>query len=198
MPDSSVDRPWLLYIQFHPPPPPTKIVILSCHSMLKITYICICRLKYNNNNDSRKTRFHHPRFRISVVLFQYHEEHQYRIRGHGRSCRAGPLSCATPPPPKKKKTSSWWATLTKSIQVRDEIERTNFESACYYSVRTLLSSRILSETPKYDFATVWYGFVTSFCTSREEHKLQVIENKVIRKCSIEVRWNYWTIYVARN
>jgi hypothetical protein len=26
-------------------------------------------------------------------LFQYHEEHQYPIRGHGRSCRAGPLSC---------------------------------------------------------------------------------------------------------
>jgi hypothetical protein len=31
---------------------------------------------------------------IRGVLFQYHEEHQYPIRGHGRSCRAGPLSCA--------------------------------------------------------------------------------------------------------
>jgi hypothetical protein len=28
-----------------------------------------------------------------AVLFQYHE-HQYPIRGHGRSCHAGPLSCA--------------------------------------------------------------------------------------------------------
>jgi hypothetical protein len=33
-------------------------------------------------------------FRTSAVLFQYHEEHQYPIRGHGRNCRAGPLSYA--------------------------------------------------------------------------------------------------------
>jgi hypothetical protein len=33
-------------------------------------------------------------FSLSAWLFQYHEEHQYPIRGHGRSCRAGPLSCA--------------------------------------------------------------------------------------------------------
>jgi hypothetical protein len=36
----------------------------------------------------------YTRFSISAVLFQYHKEHQYPIRGHGRSCRAGPLSCA--------------------------------------------------------------------------------------------------------
>jgi hypothetical protein len=33
-------------------------------------------------------------FRISTALFQYHEEHQYPVRGHDRSCRVGPLSCA--------------------------------------------------------------------------------------------------------
>jgi hypothetical protein len=43
--------------------------------------------------DSRYMRFRYPLFRISVVLFQYHE-HQYPIRGCGRSCRADPLSCA--------------------------------------------------------------------------------------------------------
>jgi hypothetical protein len=37
--------------------------------------------------------FAFPCFRISAVLFQYHE-HQYPIRGYGRSCRAGPLSCS--------------------------------------------------------------------------------------------------------
>jgi hypothetical protein len=39
-------------------------------------------------------RFRYPRFTISAVLFQYHEEHQYPIRGHGRSYRSGPLRCA--------------------------------------------------------------------------------------------------------
>jgi hypothetical protein len=33
-------------------------------------------------------------FLISTVLFQYHEEHQYLIHGHGRSYHAGPLSCS--------------------------------------------------------------------------------------------------------
>lgn len=37
--------------------------------------------------------FHCQRFRISAILFQYHK-HQYPIRGRGRSCRAGRLSCA--------------------------------------------------------------------------------------------------------
>jgi hypothetical protein len=41
-----------------------------------------------HTGDSR-----YMRFRISAVLFQYHEEHQYPIRGHGRRC-TGPLSCA--------------------------------------------------------------------------------------------------------
>jgi hypothetical protein len=39
-------------------------------------------------------RFRSPRFRISAVLFQYHEEHQYPIHDHGRSCRAGQLRSA--------------------------------------------------------------------------------------------------------
>jgi hypothetical protein len=32
-------------------------------------------------------------FCISTVLFQYHEEHQYPIRGHGRIGCTGPLTC---------------------------------------------------------------------------------------------------------
>jgi hypothetical protein len=31
---------------------------------------------------------------LSAILFQCHEKHQYPIRDHGKSCRAGPLSCA--------------------------------------------------------------------------------------------------------
>jgi hypothetical protein len=46
--------------------------------------------------DSRYARFRYARFRISAVLFQYHKEHQYPIRGHGNSCQTvlHPLSCA--------------------------------------------------------------------------------------------------------
>jgi hypothetical protein len=33
-----------------------------------------------NKGDSHYTPFRHPRFRISAVLFQYHEEHQYPTR----------------------------------------------------------------------------------------------------------------------
>jgi hypothetical protein len=51
-------------------------------------------LSVNGTGESRYTRFLYPCFRVSAVLFQYHEEHQYSIRGHGRSCYAGPLSCA--------------------------------------------------------------------------------------------------------
>jgi hypothetical protein len=34
-----------------------------------------------STGDSRYTRFHSPCFRTSAVLFQYHEKHQYLIRG---------------------------------------------------------------------------------------------------------------------
>jgi hypothetical protein len=44
--------------------------------------------------DALYTLFQYPRFRVSAALFQYHEEHQYPIRGHVRSYRAGSQSCA--------------------------------------------------------------------------------------------------------
>jgi hypothetical protein len=40
------------------------------------------------------TCFCYPHFCIFMVLFQYHEEHQYPIHSHGRSCCAGLPSCA--------------------------------------------------------------------------------------------------------
>jgi hypothetical protein len=57
-------------------------------SLLRIQY----RLLYSG--ESRYTRFRYSPFRISALLFQYYDEHQYPIRGHGRSCRACPMSCA--------------------------------------------------------------------------------------------------------
>jgi hypothetical protein len=65
-------------------------------SEIHILYVpvFIWRDVFENTGDCRYTRFRFPRVYISVVLFQYHEEHHYPIRGHGRSWRAGPLSCA--------------------------------------------------------------------------------------------------------
>jgi hypothetical protein len=37
--------------------------------------------------------FCHLNFHISASLFQYHEEHQYPIHSHSRSCCAGSLNC---------------------------------------------------------------------------------------------------------
>jgi hypothetical protein len=63
-------------------------------------YIKICnyiftfiRTKFmeQSTGDSRYTRYRYPCFRKYAVIFQYHEEHQYPVRGHGRCCRAGPL-----------------------------------------------------------------------------------------------------------
>jgi hypothetical protein len=75
-------------------------VKLTLH-LCKILIYILCNLWSSNSavtrtntGDSRCMRFRYWRFRISTVLFQYHEEHQYRIRGYCRSCRAGALSCA--------------------------------------------------------------------------------------------------------
>jgi hypothetical protein len=43
---------------------------------------------------SHYTRFRYPRFRISGVLFKYHEEHQYPIRGQILK----PITCVEPSP----------------------------------------------------------------------------------------------------
>jgi hypothetical protein len=44
--------------------------------------------------DSRYTRLRYPPFRVFMVLFRIHEEHQYPIRGYGRRCRAGSPTCS--------------------------------------------------------------------------------------------------------
>lgn len=48
----------------------------------------------SNTGKSGYTHLHYTRFHISAILFQYDEENQYPIYSHGRSCCAGPMSCA--------------------------------------------------------------------------------------------------------
>ncbi|KAJ4427457.1 hypothetical protein ANN_25102 [Periplaneta americana] len=80
------------------------------------------------------------------------------------------------------------ATVTNVNDTREEIKRRiNMGNACYYSVEKLLSSSLLSKNLKVRiYKTVilpvlLYGCETWTLTLREEHRLRVFENKVLRK-----------------
>jgi hypothetical protein len=65
--------------------------------------------------------------------------------------------------------------------------RLNSGNACYHSVQSLLSSCMLSRNLKIKIyktiilPIVLYGCETWFLTLREEHRLRVFENKVLRR-----------------
>jgi hypothetical protein len=80
------------------------------------------------------------------------------------------------------------SNLQNSIQ--EEIKcRLKLGNACYYSVQNLLSSSLLSKTLKikiYIYRTiillvVLYGCETCSLTLREERRLPVLENRVLRR-----------------
>jgi hypothetical protein len=77
-------------------------------------------------------------------------------------------------------------TVTNKILIQEEIKRRlNSGNACYYSVQNLLSSHLLSKNVKiYEtimFPVVLYGCETWSLTLREEHRLRVFENRVLRR-----------------
>jgi hypothetical protein len=63
----------------------------------------------------------------------------------------------------------------------------NSGNACYHSVQSLLSSRLLSKNLKIGIyktiilPVVLYGCETWSLTLREEHRLKVFENRVLRR-----------------
>jgi hypothetical protein len=71
--------------------------------------------------------------------------------------------------------------------MREEIKsRLNSGNACYHSVQSLLSSRLLSRNVNKQYKTiilpvVLYGCETWSLTLREEHRLRVSENRVLRR-----------------
>ncbi|KAJ4450866.1 hypothetical protein ANN_02298 [Periplaneta americana] len=80
------------------------------------------------------------------------------------------------------------ATVTNINDTRKEIKRRiNMANACYYSVEKLLSSSLLSKNRKVRIhktvilPVVLYGCETWTLTLREEQRLRVFENKVLRK-----------------
>ena len=79
-------------------------------------------------------------------------------------------------------------TLTHQNSIQEEIKnRLKLGNACYYSVQNLLSSSLLSKKLKIMiyrtiiFPVVLYGCETWSLTLREEHRLSVFENRVLRR-----------------
>jgi sorting nexin-29 len=78
--------------------------------------------------------------------------------------------------------------LTNQNDIRDGIKsRLNSGNACFYSVKNLLSSRLISKSLNIKIykavmlPVVLYGCETWSLTLWEEHRLRVFENRVLRK-----------------
>jgi hypothetical protein len=79
-------------------------------------------------------------------------------------------------------------TLTNLNSNQEEINsRLKSRNACYHSVQDLLSSSLLSKNTKIKICrtiilpVVLYGCETWSLTLREEHRLRVFENRVLRR-----------------
>jgi hypothetical protein len=79
-------------------------------------------------------------------------------------------------------------TLTDQNCIHEEIKsRLNLGNACYLSVQSLLSSCLLSRNVKVKIykttilPVVLCGCATWSLTLREEHRLRVFENRVLRR-----------------
>jgi hypothetical protein len=79
-------------------------------------------------------------------------------------------------------------TITDQNCMQEEIKsRLNLGNACYHSVHSLLSSHLLSRNIKVKIykiiilPLVLYGYETWSLILREEHRLRVFGNKVVRK-----------------
>jgi len=78
--------------------------------------------------------------------------------------------------------------LTNQNSIQEEIKnRLKSRNACYHLVQNLLSSSFLSKNIKIKkhrtkiLHVVLYGFETWSLTPREEHRLTVFENRVLRR-----------------
>jgi hypothetical protein len=80
------------------------------------------------------------------------------------------------------------ATLTDQNCIHEEIKKTlKSGKTCYHAVQNLLSSRLLSRNVRFKtyktiiLPLVLYGCETLSLTLREEHRLGVFENRVLRR-----------------
>jgi len=96
-------------------------------------------------------------------------------------------------------------TLTNQNSIAEEIKsRLRSGGACYHSVQNLMSSRLLTKNLKIKIyrtvilLVVLYGCETWSLTLREERKLSVFENMVLRRIfgprRDEVRGEWWRLH----
>ena len=85
-------------------------------------------------------------------------------------------------------------TVTNTNDIHEEIKRRiNLGNECYYSLEKILSSHLLYKKLKVTtykstiLPIVLYGCETLSLTFREEHKLKVFENTVLRKIFVAKR-----------
>ena len=90
-------------------------------------------------------------------------------------------------PMKKWKPFKYLGSLLTN-QIHKEIKcRFKAGGSCYYSVKTFLSSRLLSKNLKIKIyktiilSVVLYGCDTWFLTLREERRLRIFENRALRR-----------------
>jgi hypothetical protein len=81
-------------------------------------------------------------------------------------------------------------TLTDQNYTHEEMKSRQYSgNACYHSVQSLLSSRLLSRSLKVKIyktivlPVVLYGCETWSLTLREGHRLRIFENRVLRRIS---------------
>ena len=81
-----------------------------------------------------------------------------------------------------------YLAVTNTNDIREEIKRRmNMGNACYYSLEKISSSRLLSKKLKVNtykniiLPVVLYGCGTWSLNLREEQRLRVFENKMLRK-----------------
>jgi hypothetical protein len=96
-------------------------------------------------------------------------------------------------------------TLTNRNSIQEEIKsRLKSGNACYHSVQDLLSSGLLSKNAKINIyrtiilPDVLYGCETLSLTLKEEHRLRVFENRVLRRIFRPKRDEVTGDYITRN
>ena len=87
-----------------------------------------------------------------------------------------------------KRWKSLRTTLTNQNSIQEEIKsKLKLGNACYHSVQTLLSSSLLSKNLKIKIyrtiilSVVLYGCETRSLTLREECRLRMFENRMLRR-----------------
>jgi hypothetical protein len=108
---------------------------------------------------------------------------RYQSAGHNREMKIG-----NRPFENMSQLKYLGTTVTNQNLIQEEIKRRlNSGNACYHSVQNLLSSHLLSKNVKVRiykniiFPVVQYECETWSLTVREEHKLRVFENRVLRR-----------------